>query len=84
MTRVKLVAAAALLALAPATVFTQSGLSDPAVPGSGYRISATPRTSQQPLAAYQTDPGGNGFIAVPFDYQYDYICECDRLAITEP
>ena len=53
----------------PAVAAAQSAISDPAVPGSGYRIHAAARTSGQTLAANQIDPSvpGDGYriVAVP-------------------
>jgi len=58
--------AVALVAAVPVVAFAQS---THMVPGEGYRIPEVPRTSAQPLAAYQTDPSipGNGYriVAVP-------------------
>jgi hypothetical protein len=54
---------AALLVATPGLALAQSAISDPTVPGSGYRIPQVARTSAQPLAAYPGD--GYRILAVP-------------------
>lgn len=58
---------AVVLALAPNMAAAQSAVPDPSVPGSGYKIPETPRTSGQPLDANQVDPGrpGDGYRIAP-------------------
>lgn len=55
--------AAIALVLAPAVAAAQSAISDPAVPGSGYKVPNDARTSAQPSAAYPVDPSvpGDGY-----------------------
>lgn len=52
---------AAALAITPMGAFAQSA--DHPAPGDGYRIPVVKRMSQQPLAAYQTNPSvpGDGY-----------------------
>jgi hypothetical protein len=60
---------AAALTLTPFSVFAQSADPDHPAPGDGYRIPATQRVAQQPLAAYpiHADVPGDGYriVAVP-------------------
>ena len=62
MNRVTLLVAA-FLVTTPGLALAQSAISDPALPGSGYRIPQVTRTSPQPPAAYPGD--GYRIVAVP-------------------
>jgi hypothetical protein len=61
MTTVDRFVAAMLVALAPGAVFAQTALSDPAVPGSGYRIPEV-HTAGQPV-----ESGNDADLSVPGD-----------------
>jgi hypothetical protein len=63
MTNTYLKIAALALAIVPNVAMAQSAISDPAVPGSGYRIPPVSRTSTQPPVASQVDASvpGSGY-----------------------